>query len=360
VLWDGGRPAGESSCVSCGHCVTVCPCNALMEKSMLGKAGPLTGIPDAAKRAMIEMVKEMEHTTGFHAINRYSTMDAAMREHEIRRTKTVCTYCGVGCSFDVWTRHRYLLKIQPDPVGPANAISTCVKGKFGWDYVNSPERLTRPLIRENGRFREADWDEAYRLVARRLREIEERYGSESLAFVSSSKVSNEENNLMQKLARAVFGTNNVDNCMRYCQNPATEGLQRTVGFGADSGSIADLAKADLLVIVGSNTADSHSVIAARMKAAKKLHGQRWIVADLRRNEMAARADLHLRPRAAPTSCGCAPWRATSSTTATRTARSSSAGCTISTSIAPRSSPSPWSTPRRSPGSRGRTWSARGR
>jgi formate dehydrogenase major subunit len=346
--------------VSCGHCVTVCPCNALMEKSMLGKAGPLTGIPDAAKRAMIEMVKEMEHTTGFHAINRYSTMDAAMREHEIRRTKTVCTYCGVGCSFDVWTRHRYLLKIQPDPVGPANAISTCVKGKFGWDYVNSPERLTRPLIRENGRFREADWDDACRLVARRLREIEERYGSESLAFVSSSKVSNEENNLMQKLARAVFGTNNVDNCMRYCQNPATEGLQRTVGFGADSGSIADLAKADLLVIVGSNTADSHPVIAARMKAAKKLHGQRWIVADLRRNEMAARADLHLRPRAAPTSCGCAPWRATSSTTATRTARSSSAGSTISTRTAPRSSPSPWSTPRRSPGSRGRTWSVPGR
>ncbi len=296
VLWDEGCDAGESSCVSCGHCVTVCPCNALMEKTMLGHAGPLTAMSDAIKRPSIELIKEMEHTTGFAGINRFSTMDSAARETEIKRTKTVCTYCGVGCAFDVWTRHRHVLKVQPEPDAPVNGISTCIKGKFGWDFVNSPERLTSPLIRTENGFREASWEEAYRLIAERLIAIRDEHGGDAVGFVGSSKLSNEENYLLQKISRVIFRTNNVDNCTRYCQNPATKGLQRTVGYGADSGSIADLEKAELLVIIGSNTADSHPVIASKVKAAKKLRGQKWIVSDLRRNEMAARADLHLHPR----------------------------------------------------------------
>lgn len=296
VLWDGGRPAGESSCVSCGHCVTVCPCNALQEKSMIGMAGPFTTMPSDVKRPMIELVKEMEHTTGFTFINRLSEVDHALRESEIKRTKTVCTYCGVGCSFEIWTRDRHILKVQPVPDAPANGISTCIKGKFGWDFVNSPERLTQPLIRDGERFREASWDEAYSLIAQRLTEIREQHGTEAVAFVSSSKVSNEENYLIQKMARQIFRTNNIDNCTRYCQNPATEGLQRTVGYGADSGTIRDLEKAELLIIVGSNTADSHPVIASKIKAAKKLRNQKHIVADLRRHEMAARADIFLKPK----------------------------------------------------------------
>jgi formate dehydrogenase major subunit len=295
VLWDGGSTIQESSCVSCGHCVTVCPCNALMEKSMLGHAGFFTSIRKSTLKRMINVVKGVEPETGYVAILRISEAEEGMREHRIRRTKTVCTYCGVGCSFDVWTKDRHILKIAPEH-GPANGISTCVKGKFGWDFVNSPDRLTTPLIREGATFRPASWDEALALVARRLSDIKAVSGPDSLAFISSSKCTNEESYLMQKLSRAVVGTNNIDNCSRYCQAPATAGLFRTVGYGGDSGSIADIELADLVVIIGSNTAESHPVIATRVKSAHKLKGQKLIVSDLRENEMARRADLFLHPK----------------------------------------------------------------
>ena len=295
VLWDGGAPIGESSCVSCGHCVTVCPCNALMEKSMLGEAGYFTALPKPALDGMIDVVKGIEPELGYEAIMQLSEVEAAMREPRTKKTKTVCTYCGVGCSFDIWTRDRHILKVEPAE-GAANGISTCIKGKFGWDFVNSPDRLTKPLIREEGRFREATWDEALGLVARKFAEIKAESGPDALAFVSSSKCTNEESYLMQKLARAVIGTNNMDNCSRYCQAPATIGLFRTVGYGGDSGSISDIEQADLVLIIGSNTAESHPVLATRVKQSHKLRGQKLIVSDLRRNEMAERADLFLHPR----------------------------------------------------------------
>src|ERR1700677_1754720 len=178
VQWDGGSPIGESSCVSCGHCITVCPCNALMETSMLGHAGFFTGLPKTALDGMIEVVKGVEPETGYGAILRLSEAESQMRESRIRRTKTVCTYCGVGCSFDVWTKDRHILKVAPLE-GPTNGISTCVKGKFDWDYVNSPDRLTKPLIRKNGTFCEASWDEALNLVARKFSEIKARTGPAS-------------------------------------------------------------------------------------------------------------------------------------------------------------------------------------
>jgi formate dehydrogenase major subunit len=294
VLWDGGAAIGESSCVSCGHCITVCPCNALMEKSMLGRAGFFTSLPQSALDGMIDLVKGVEPDTGYSAILKVSEAEAAMRESRIRRTKTVCTYCGVGCSFDIWSKDRHILKVEP-AAGPANGISTCVKGKFAWDFVNSTDRLTRPLIRQGGRFREASWEEALALVARRLSELKAAAGPDSLAFISSSKCTNEESYLMQKLARAVVGTNNMDNCSRYCQSPATVGLFRTVGYGGDSGSIHDIEQASLVVIIGSNTAESHPVLATRVKKSHKLRGQKLIVFDLRENEMAKRADFFLRP-----------------------------------------------------------------
>jgi len=191
VLWDGGSAIGESSCVSCGHCVTVCPCNALMEKSMLGHAGFLTGLPKPVLTGMIEVVKAVEPETGYGPLLRLSDAEAAMREARIRRTKTVCAYCGVGCSFELWTKDRHILKVEPLE-GPANGISTCVKGKFGWDFVNDPGRLRTPLIREDGQFREASWDEALGLVARKLSEIRRKKGPDALGFISSSKCTNEE------------------------------------------------------------------------------------------------------------------------------------------------------------------------
>lgn len=295
VLWDGGEHADNSSCVSCGQCVTVCPCNALMEKSMIGEAGPFTAMPQSLKRPMIDYVKAIEPTTGFKPIMTLSLLDEALRQTETRRTKTVCTYCGVGCAFEMWTRGRHILKIQPSHEAPANGVSTCIKGKFGWDFVNSSERLTEPLIRDNGRFRKATWDEALDRVAHRFQQIRAMHGADSLAFVGSSKASNEEAYLTQKLARAVIGTNNVDCCSRYCQNPATKGLFRTVGIGGDAGTIKDLETAELVIIVGSNTTEAHPVIGSRLKRAHKLFGQKHVVADPRRHEMAARADVHLRP-----------------------------------------------------------------
>jgi formate dehydrogenase major subunit len=294
VLWDGGMQIGGSSCVSCGHCVTVCPCNALMEKSMLGEAGFLSGMPEAALNKMIDVVKAVEPEMGYGAIMQVSQTEAKMREGRIKRTKTVCTYCGVGCSYDVWTKERKILKIVPLH-GDANQISTCVKGKFGWDYVNHPDRLQKPLIREKTGFREASWEEALTLVTTKLTSIRQQYGPDSIAVIASSKTTNEDGYLMQKFARAVIGTNNVDNCSRYCQSPATMGLFRTVGYGGDSGSIQDIASSALVLIVGSNTAESHPVLATRVKRAHKLHGQRLIVADPRTHEMSERADIHFRP-----------------------------------------------------------------
>ncbi|WP_425388440.1 formate dehydrogenase subunit alpha [Domibacillus robiginosus] len=295
VVWDDGRPINESSCVSCGHCSTVCPCNAMMEKGMVGEAGFLTGIKENTLKSMIELTKNAE--TGFSSIMPISDVEAAMRQTRIKKTKTVCTYCGVGCSFDVWTKDRHILKVEPQIEAPANGISTCVKGKFGWDFVNSEERLTKPLIRDGETFREAEWDEALSLIETKFKNIKETYGPESMAFISSSKCTNEESYLMQKLARGVIGTNNIDNCSRYCQTPATVGLFRTVGYGGDSGSITDIEQAGLVIIVGANSAESHPVLATRVKRSHKLFGQKLIVADLRKNEMADRADLFIQPKA---------------------------------------------------------------
>ncbi|KAF9124177.1 hypothetical protein BGX30_001054, partial [Mortierella sp. GBA39] len=185
VKWDNGGDINDSSCVSCGQCVTICPCNALMEKSMLGEAGFMTGINEEVLNPMIDLVKE------------------------------------------VWTKGRKILKVQPSHDAPVNAISTCVKGKFGWDFVNSEERITTPLIRQGDAFVEATWDEALSLVAERLGGIRKEYGNHSVGFISSSKITNEENYVIQKLARQVFETNDVDNCSRYCQSPASDGLMST-------------------------------------------------------------------------------------------------------------------------------------
>ncbi|UOF91188.1 formate dehydrogenase subunit alpha [Fodinisporobacter ferrooxydans] len=294
VIWDDDVPINESSCVSCGHCVTVCPCNALMETSMLGQAGFISGIEKDLLNPMIDLVKEVE--PGYGGIFAISEVEAAMRETRTKKTKTVCTFCGVGCSFEVWTKGREILKVQPTSDAPANGISTCIKGKFGWDFVNSEERLTKPLIRRGDHFEEATWDEALDLIANKLGGIKDQFGGNAIGFISSSKVTNEENYLMQKLARQIFATNNVDNCSRYCQSPATDGLLRTVGYGGDAGTIQDIAGAGLVIVVGANPTEGHPVLATRVKRAHKLKGQKLIVSDLRKHEMAERADLYIHPK----------------------------------------------------------------
>lgn len=295
VIWDGNTDLNidDSSCVNCGHCSTVCPCNAMMEVGMIGEAGFLTGMLKDAFRPAVEVTKAVE--TGYTPLMAISDVEAEMRKNRIKKTKTVCTYCGVGCSFEVWTKGREVLKVEPSPEAPANQISTCVKGKFGWDFVNSGERLTKPLIRETDGFREATWEEALNLISSKFKETIATRGPERLAFITSSKCTNEESYLMQKLARQVVGTNNVDNCSRYCQSPATMGLWRTVGYGGDSGSITDIARAELIIGLGTNTAEAHPVIATRVKSAQKLRGSKLLVVDIRKHELAERADMFVRP-----------------------------------------------------------------
>src|SRR5690606_14855556 len=167
---------------------------------------------------------------------------------------------------------------------------------FGWDFVNSEERITTPLIRKNGEFVEATWEEALDLVASKFKTIKEQNGKDSIGVISSSKITNEDNYILQKLSRQVFETNNVDNCSRYCQSPATDGLFRTVGMGGDAGTIKDIASAGLVIIVGANPAEGHPVLATRVKRAHKLHGQKLIVADMRKNEMAERSDIFITPK----------------------------------------------------------------
>lgn len=296
VIWDNDVPINDSSCVSCGHCVTVCPVNALMEKSMLGQAGLVTGLNMKSKRDMIDFTKSFEPEVSMSPVMAISNVESELRKSQIKKTKTVCTYCGVGCSFEMWTKGREILKVQPMPESPANGISTCIKGKFGWEFSTSPERLTKPLIRDGDRFRESTWDEAIDLVASRFKEMKEKHGGDAINFVASSKATNEEAYLMQKMARQIFGTHNVDNSSRFCQAPATTGLWRTVGYGGDAGSIYDIYHADLIIAVGTNTAESHPVLATRVKRAQKLNGQKLIVADLRKHEMAERADMFIHPK----------------------------------------------------------------
>ena len=294
VQWDGGVEIAGSSCVSCGHCVTVCPCNALMEKTMIGHAGYLTNIPPKVLDDMIDVVKAIEPPIGYGPILTLSEIEAEMRHERVKQTKTVCVYCGVGCTFDVWTRDRHILKIEPG-AGPANGISTCVKGKFAWDFVNSDDRLTQPLLRVGETFVPITWEKALDVIYEKWTAIKAEHGADALSFIASSKCTNEESYLMQKLARQVVGTNNIDNCSRYCQTPASMGLQRTVGYGADSGSIADIEMAALVLVVGSNTSESHPVLATRIKRSHKHRGQRLIVADIRKHEMAERADMFIQP-----------------------------------------------------------------
>ncbi len=170
----GDVPYIDSDCVFCGQCVAVCPTGALTEKSMAGEA----------------------------------------RRWDIEKVRTTCPFCGTGCNFDLAVKNGKVIGVLSAEDAPVNGRMLCVKGRFGWDYIYNERRLTTPLIKKNGQFVEASWDEAYDLIADKLNSIKEKYGSESFAALSSARCSNEENYLMQKFTRAHMGSNNVDHCAR--------------------------------------------------------------------------------------------------------------------------------------------------
>ncbi|MEM2637321.1 MAG: formate dehydrogenase subunit alpha [Candidatus Korarchaeota archaeon] len=258
VTTEFGKPLMNTSCVSCGSWVNACPVVALYEKNALNKG----------------------------------------RMWELQKVPTVCPYCGVGCQIIAWKRGNEIVKITADPkVAPdINGLLLCVKGKFGFEYVSHKDRLTTPLIRgEDGKLHETTWDEALKYAATKIREIIKKYGPESIAVLSSAKATNEENYLMQKLARAVIGTPHIDHCARLCHASTVAGLAKTLGSGAMTNSIKDIDLAEVILVTGSNTTEAHPVIGARIKEAV-LRGAKLIVVDPREIELTKYATIWLRQK----------------------------------------------------------------
>jgi formate dehydrogenase major subunit len=246
----------DSECVSCGACVEACPTSALEDKSVLEM-----GVPEEA-------------------------------------TVTTCAYCGVGCAFRAETRAGAVVRMTPYKDGKANEGHACVKGRFAWGYATHEDRITRPMIRDSidEPWREVSWDEAIGFAARRLREIQAEYGPNSIGGITSSRCTNEETYLVQKLVRAGFGNNNVDTCARVCHSPTGYGLKTTLGESAGTQAFNSVAKADVVMVVGANPTDAHPVFASRLKRRLR-EGARLIVVDPRKIDLVSsphvQAEHHL-------------------------------------------------------------------
>ena len=213
----------------------------------------------------------------------------------MKRTLTVCPYCGCGCAFYLVSDNGRLVGVEPSTTHPVSRGGLCVKGWNAFAFVHHPDRLITPLVRRDGVLQPASWDEALDLVAGRLREVQEKHGADAVMFASSAKATNEENYLLMKLARCVFGTNNIDHCARLCHSSTVTGLAETFGSGAMTNSISCIDRTDVILVIGSNTTAQHPLIGSRILNAVR-SGTRLIVADNRRIRLAGHADLHLRHR----------------------------------------------------------------
>jgi len=189
-----------------------------------------------------------------------------------------------------------VIKVTSNPDSVVNGINLCVKGRFGYDYIHRDDRLTTPLIKRNGKFEKASWEEAYQLISDKFTQIREESGSDSLAVLSSAKCTNEENYLLMKFSRAVLGTNNVDHCARLCHSATVAGLAQAFGSGAMTNSIKEIANASAIYLTGSNTTENHPIIALEIKKAVTKNGAKLIVADPREIELVKYATLWLRQR----------------------------------------------------------------
>jgi formate dehydrogenase major subunit len=286
IAFDLNDPMGESSCVTCGECVAACPTGAIVNK-------PIRDVPIRPRS-------------------------------ELDQVDTVCPYCGIGCALTYHVdRERNAISFADGREQPGSQRRLCVKGRYGWDYAQSPQRLTVPLIRREGsypkgplssdvkgegrgrrkpgglvdydevlpHFREATWEEALDLAGRRLKEIHTEGGPGAIAGFGSAKCSNEEAYLFQKLIRAGFGTNNVDHCTRLCHASSVAALFRDVGSGAVSTTYGDIFNADVAILAGTNTTANHPVAASFFKQAKR-RGTTLIVVDPRRERIADYADIY--------------------------------------------------------------------
>jgi formate dehydrogenase major subunit len=265
IVFDFDDPMGDSTCVACGECVQACPTGALMPARDAGII-----VPD-------------------------------------KQVDSVCPYCGVGCQLTYQVKDNKILYVQGKD-GPANASRLCVKGRYGFDYVQHPHRLTTPLVRKAGApkhkdfvvdpenwqqvFREATWEEALDFAAKGLRDTRDTYGKRSLAGFGSAKGTNEEAYLFQKLVRTGFGSNNVDHCTRLCHASSVAALMEGINSGAVSNQVRDAAHAEVIFVIGANPTVNHPVAATWLKNAAK-SGATLILADPRRGDLARHATYYL-------------------------------------------------------------------
>ena len=250
----------DSECVSCGACVQACPTATLMEKTVIDH-----GVP----------------------------------EHSVT---TTCAYCGVGCSFDAEMKGEEVIRMVPNKNGGANHGHSCVKGRFAWGYATHQDRITTPMIRKSihDEWRIVSWDEAVQYAASEIKRIAAKYGKDAMGGITSSRCTNEEVYVTQKLVRAVFGTNNVDTCARVCHSPTGYGLKQTIGESAGTQTFDSVMKSDVIMIIGANPTDGHPVFASQMKRRLR-EGAKLIIADPRAidlvdNSPHIRADYHLNLR----------------------------------------------------------------
>lgn len=249
----------NSECVSCGACVQACPTATLMEKSVID-----AGLPD-------------------------------------RTVKTTCAYCGVGCSFKAELKGNDVVRMTPDEDGGANEGHSCVKGRFAWGYASHADRVLAPMIREQitDAWRTVSWDEAIDFMASRFRAIQQQHGRDAVGGVSSSRCTNEEVYVVQKMIRAAFQNNNIDTCARVCHSPTGYGLKQTFGTAAGTQDFRSVAHADVIMVIGANPTDAHPVFGARMKRRLR-QGAKLIVIDPRRIDLVksphVRAAHHLQLR----------------------------------------------------------------
>jgi len=256
----GGTSFLNSECVSCGACVQACPTATLTEKSVI---------------------------------------DLGQPEHSVI---TTCAYCGVGCTFKAEMRGNEVVRMVPYKDGHANHGHSCVKGRFAWGYTNHRDRVLNPMIRKKitDPWKEVSWDEAIQYAASEFKRIQQEYGPDSVGGITSSRCTNEETFLVQKLVRAAFGNNNVDTCARVCHSPTGYGLNSTFGTSAGTQDFDSVEQADVILVIGANPTDAHPVFASQMKRRLR-QGARLIVVDPRRIDLVhqphVQADfhLHLRP-----------------------------------------------------------------
>lgn len=243
----------ESDCVACGRCVKTCPTNALTDRY------------------------------------RAKTLNAD------QRIRTVCTYCGVGCNLEVLLKDGHIKAIDTIDDAEVNQGHACVKGRYAFAYNDHPDRLRTPLLRKDGELQPVSWDEALDHIAQRLTEIKTSHGVQSIAGISSSRCTNEENYLMQKFMRVVIGNNNIDGCARVCHAPTAFGMRTVFGTGAATNSIDEINLTDCILVVGANSTEAHPVTGAKMRQ-RAMQGVPLIVIDPRRIGLVDYAAVHLQLR----------------------------------------------------------------